>query len=122
MRDAEPIAWAPGPANAAPRSQSLLPVTFDRSELRSILSLYSRQVAAGEWRDYAIAFTRDVAVFAIHRRSSEHPLYRIEKRPKLRHRQGLYAIIAANGLVLKRGHDLERVLMILEKKRLALVD
>ena len=90
-------------------------VSFNRAELRIILDLYARRVAEGEWRDYAIDFLRDKAVFSIFRRTSEVPLYRIEKDPKLARRQGAYAVIAASGLVLKRGHDLTRVLRVLDK-------
>ncbi len=89
-------------------------VSFNRAELRTILDLYARMVAEGEWRDYAIDFTRDKAVFSIFRRTSEIPLYRIEKDPKLARRQGAYAVVAASGLVLKRGHDLARVLRVLD--------
>ena len=92
-------------------------VSFDRRELGVILGLYGRMVAAGEWRDYGIAALREVAVFAIFRRTAEVPLYRIEKRPKLRGRQGLYAVIGAEGQVLRRGHDLAAVLRVLEKLR-----
>lgn len=90
-------------------------IAFDRLELRTIFNLYGRRVAEGEWRDYALDFRRDKAVFSIYRRSSEMPLYRIEKDPKLARRQGAYAVIAASGLVLKRGHDLARVIAVLEK-------
>ena len=90
-------------------------VSFNRAELRTILDLYARKVADGEWRDYAIDFTRDKAVFCVFRRTSEVPLYRIEKDPKLARRQGAYAIVAASGLVLKRGHELARVLRVLDK-------
>lgn len=90
-------------------------VSFDRLELRAIFNLYGRRVAEGEWRDYAIDFRRDKAVFSIYRRSSETPLFRVEKDPKLARRQGIYAVIAATGLVMKRGHDLTRVLAVLEK-------
>ena len=92
-------------------------VCFDRRELGVILGLYGRMVAAGEWRDYGIAALREVAVFAIFRRTAEVPLYRIEKRPKLRNRQGLYAVIGAEGQVLRRGPDLAAVLRVLEKLR-----
>ena len=95
---------------------SVLPqVSFDRVELRTIFNLYGRRVAEGEWRDYAIDFRRDKAVFSIYRRTSETPLYRVEKDPKLARRQGAYAVVAATGLVMKRGHDLARVLAVLEK-------
>jgi len=91
-------------------------ISFDRHELREILNVYGRQVAAGEWRDYAIDALRDKAVFSIFRRSSEVPIYRIEKDPKLARKQGAYSVIAATGLILKRGHDLPRVLAVLDRK------
>lgn len=97
-------------------------VAFDRQELGLILSLYGRMVSAGEWRDYAMSFLRDVAVFSVFRRAAEHPLYRIEKRPRLRNRQGMYAVIGMDGQVLKRGHDLRTVLRVLERKLIRAVD
>jgi Protein of unknown function (DUF2794) len=90
-------------------------VRFNRHELAAILSVYGRQVAAGEWRDYAIHFSRERAVFAILRRTGEAPLFRVEKDPKRAEKQGAYAVIAQGGRVLKRGHDLARVLLVLEK-------
>src|SRR5438105_10400943 len=90
-------------------------VTFSRRELDRILGLYGRMVAAGEWRDYAIDFLKDRAVFSVFRRSSEVPIYRIEKNPRLARRQGIYSIISATGLILKRGHELDRVLGVLDK-------
>lgn len=91
------------------------PVTFHRRELDAILRLYSRMVADGEWRDYAIDHLKDRAVFSVFRRTSEVPLYRIEKNPKLARKQGAFAVIAASGLILKRGQDLEQVLKVLDK-------
>ena len=98
------------------------PVAFHRSELNLILSLYGRMVAAGEWRDYGISSLREVAVFSVFRRTAENPLYRIEKRPKLRNRQGEYAVIGTEGQVLKRGHDLRTVLRVLERKLIRIVE
>ena len=89
-------------------------VSFDRRELQAILALYGRMVAMGEWRDYAISALREVAVFSVFRRTAEFPLYRIEKRPKLRARQGMYAVVGRDGQVLRRGHDLAAVLEVLE--------
>ena len=91
-------------------------VTFNRLELNRILNLYGRMVAEGEWRDYAIDFLKDRAVFSVFRRSSEVPLYRIEKDPKLARKQGAYSVIAASGLILRRGHDLDRVLLVIDRK------
>jgi hypothetical protein len=91
-------------------------VSFDRLELRTILNLYGRKVAEGEWRDYAIDFTPTYAVFSIYRRTSECALYRIEKNPRLARKQGAYAVIAATGLVMRRGHDLARVVDVLDRK------
>src|SRR5262245_30183521 len=90
-------------------------VTFSRRELNRILDLYGRKVAAGEWRDYAIDFLKDRAVFSVFRRSSEVPIYRIEKNPKLERRQGVYSVISASGLVVRRGHELERVLRSIDR-------
>src|SRR5665811_2355574 len=90
-------------------------ISFDRRELSQILNVYGRKVASGEWRDYAIDTLREKAVFSVFRRSSEMPLYRIEKTPRLARRQGAYSVIAAIGLILKRGHDLARVLRALDK-------
>ncbi len=89
-------------------------VTFDRQELQSILNLYGRKVADGEWRDYAIDFLRDRALFSVYKRASERPLYVIEKNPRLRNRQGQYLAMAQDGRVLKRGHELGNVLRALE--------
>ncbi|MDP2738637.1 MAG: DUF2794 domain-containing protein [Pseudorhodobacter sp.] len=97
-------------------------VAFSRAELRAILQVYGRMVAAGEWRDYAMAFLTDVAVFSVFRRAAESPLYRIEKRPRLRARQGQYAVIGTGGQVLKRGHELDVVLRVLERKLIRAVD
>ena len=103
--------------NVAPRSADKaapLQVKFDRRELNAILNLYGRMVAAGEWRDYAIDFLKDRAVFSVFRRSSEVPIYRIEKNPKLARRQGAYAVVSVTGLIVKRGHELDRVLRVLD--------
>jgi hypothetical protein len=96
---------------SAPAAQ----VTFSRRELDRILDLYGRKVAAGEWRDYAIDFLRDRAVFSVFRRSSEVPIYRIEKNPRLSRRQGAYSVISATGLIVRRGHELDRVLRALDR-------
>ncbi|MFN3970000.1 MAG: DUF2794 domain-containing protein [Gemmobacter sp.] len=97
-------------------------VSFDRRELGLILSVYGRMVACGEWRDYGISCLRDLAVFSVFRRTAEHPMYRIEKRPKLRARQGIYAVVGMDGQVLRRGHDLAAVLKVLERKLIRPVD
>lgn len=90
-------------------------VAFDRKELGLILGIYGSHVAEGEWRDYALDFGRDKAVFSIFRRSSEQPLYRVVKDPSLARKQGAYSVIAQGGLILKRGHDLAQVLRVLTK-------
>jgi hypothetical protein len=91
-------------------------VTFDRFELNRILKLYGRMVADGEWRDYAIDFLKERAVFSVFRRASEVPIYRIEKDPRLARKQGIYSVISATGLILRRGHELDRVLLVIDRK------
>ena len=100
-----------GNGSVAPGS----PVTFNRRELDRILGLYGRMVAAGEWRDYAIDFLKDRAVFSVFRRASEVPIYRIEKNPRLARKQGAYSVVSATGLIMRRGHELDRVLRVLDK-------
>jgi hypothetical protein len=96
-------------------------VTFDRRELSQILNIYGRMVVAGEWRDYAMDFLRDRAVFSIFRRTSEVPLFTVVKDPARARKQGMYAVINAQGAVLKRGHELAQVLKVFDKKMLKLV-
>jgi hypothetical protein len=110
----------PSESRAAARHAAAGPlpsrVTFNRVELNRILNLYGRMVADGEWRDYAIDFLRDRAVFSVFRRASEVPIYRIEKDPRLARKQGIYSVISASGLILRRGHELERVLLVIDRK------
>ncbi len=106
----------PTPAPPASGSGHGERITFDRRELSTILRLYGRMVAAGEWRDYAITPGVEAVSFAVFRRSAEVPLYRIEKRPRLRSRQGMYAVIAQGGQILRRGHDLESVLRLFDRR------
>jgi len=114
-----PNEWAIGPKTAG-RSQA--PIFFNPGELVEILSLYGRMVALGEWRDYAIDGLKEAAVFSVFRRSSEIPLYRIEKRPKQAKRQGAYSVISATGHVLKRGQDLTAVLRVFDRRRFRVVE
>ncbi len=123
MSDIEPIVFRPRPSAGAASAAvvagghgRLDPITrFNRKELEAILRVYGRRVAAGDWRDYALDFRRDKAVFSVFRHTSEVPLYRIEKCPDLARRQGAYSVVAASGLIMKRGHDLARVLAVLDK-------
>lgn len=126
MSDIEPIVFRPagegfiqpGQAPTIGRPQI---ISFNRRELDQLLSVYGRRVAEGEWRDYAIDMLRDRAVFSVFRRTAEAPLYRIEKNPRLARRQGVYSVVATTGLILKRGHELCRVLRIFDRHRLELV-
>lgn len=100
----------------ARRARLDVPVTFHRRELDQILRVYGQMVAAGEWRDYAIDHLKDRAVFSVFRRASEVPLFQIVKDPKLARKQGAYSVVAATGLILKRGHELPRVLSVFDSK------
>ena len=113
---------ASAPSNIVPFRAASLQVGFERAELMRILDLYGRMVAAGEWRDYAMNFERDSASFAAFRRTAERPTARIEKRPALRGRQGMWALYGEAGQVLRRGHELAGVLFPLERKLLKLVE
>ncbi len=129
MSETDPIALRPmhsgttlnPPGRSSGERQQNRPVSFTRRELQDILNVYGRNVALGEWRDYAIDMGRDKAVFSIFRRTSEMPLYRVEKNPRLARKQGAYSVVSATGLILKRGADLKRVLAAIDK-RLRLVE
>ena len=79
-------------------------------------------VAAGQWRDYAMDFGRDAASFSAFRRAAERPQVRIEKRPALRGRQGMWTLFGEAGQILKRGHELPGVLSLLERRLLKIVE
>lgn len=98
------------------------PVFFDRRELDQLLRVYGRMVAAGEWRDYAMTGRSDHAEFAVFRRHGDAPVYRIEKRPALRLKQGQWAVIGEGGHVLKRGRDLVQVLRVFDSRRFTVVE
>jgi hypothetical protein len=110
----------PGGPNSPQRAA--LQVGFDRTELSRILDLYGRMVAAGEWRDYAMSFTRDFAMFSAFRRTADVPQMRVEKRPELRGRQGMWTLFGEHGQVLKRGHELAGILAPIERKLVKAVD
>ena len=97
-------------------------VFFERRELDRLLRLYGRMVAQGEWRDYAIDGLKEAAVFSVFRRTSEAPLYRIEKRPALARKQGAWAVIGQGGIILKRGHELEQVLRVFDSRKFQVVE
>ncbi|PZQ64494.1 MAG: DUF2794 domain-containing protein [Phenylobacterium zucineum] len=107
------------PSHSAPRQAG---VFFERRELERILRLYGRMVAAGEWRDYGMDSLPDCAAFSVFRRTSEAPLYRIEKHPALARKQGAWCIVGEGGHILRRGHELEQVLRFFDKGRFSVVD
>ena len=126
MSESEPIRLRPredlrratgGPGGSHGQAhQKAQPITaFNRIELDRILAVYSRYVAAGEWRDYALEMGSEKAVFAVFQRASEYPLFRIEKCPRLARKQGAYSVVTRSGQILKRGHDLDRVLAVLDR-------
>ncbi len=121
MSESEPIQFTPRAEGSRQRSdaggvhETGTITAFNRQELSAIMAVYGRMVAAGEWRDYAIDLNRDKAVFSVFRRTTEYPLYRIEKTPRLARKQGAYSVVSTTGLILKRGHDLARVLAVLDK-------
>jgi len=117
MGTVTPFPLPPGGARSGPTQ-----IAFDRVELARILDLYGRMVAAGHWRDYAMDLGAEAAVFSCFRRAAERPEFRIEKRPALRNRQGMWALIGEQGVVLKRGHELGPVLAPVERRLMKLVE
>ena len=119
MNDIDPIEFRPSHSTGHPgggRPVEMPMVSFSRRELDAILRVYGLQVAANEWRDYAIDMMKDKAVFSVFRRASEVPLYRVEKNPRLARKQGAFSVISATGHILKRGRELDKVLRVLQPK------
>lgn len=90
-------------------------VTFSRSELSRLLSLYSRHVSRGEWRDYAIDHGAGAAVFTVFRRSEDLPAFTITKwapdgRGRKRYR------VSGRFRRLEEGNSLDEVLSIFERR------
>ena len=115
LRSAEIIAFPTTPvvsSGPAPKAPEI--VAFNRKEMMLLLNVYGRKVAEGEWRDYALDMLKDCAYFSIFRRTSERPQFVVEKNPKLRTRQGQFTVTNSEGRVLRRGHELERVLRVFE--------
>ena len=109
-------------SNIAAFPRAVPQTVFDRLELNAILNIYGRMVAAGHWRDYAMDMGREAAIFSAFRRTAERPEYRIEKRPALRQRQGMWVLVGEGGQILKRGQDLQNVLAPVERKLLRIVE
>ena len=103
--------------NSPRKGKGPLQICFDRKELSSILNVYGQMVSKGDWKDYALDTHRDRAIFSVFRKASEEPLYRIEKVPAQRRKQGQFQVVAPGGLILKRGQDLGQVLRVFDKQR-----
>lgn len=122
-REANIITLSNAAAPYQPNQKQPTQIAFDRRELSEILRVYGYRVASGEWRDYALDFQKERAVFSIFKRTSEMPIYQVEKNPKLARKQGAYSVMNASGMILKRGHELRQVLKVLEpRKHLRVVD
>ncbi|MGO9390344.1 DUF2794 domain-containing protein [Rhodoblastus sp.] len=91
-------------------------VGFDRRELQAIFNIYGRMVADGIWRDYAMDFLPNRAIFSIFRHHGEAAYYRIVKEPKGVRKPGAYSIVMQTGLILKRSAELPRLLAAFEKR------
>jgi hypothetical protein len=83
------------------RSMSLISEDTDPSELRA-----AARPAAATSPLNRVTFNRRVL----------NRIYRIEKDPRLARKQGMYSVISATGLILRRGHELDRVLLVIDRK------
>lgn len=89
------------------------PVCFDRHELNQLLSLYSRRVICGEWRDYAIAHGDGMAAFSVFRNAKDGPTYTVIKYAEGTHSGGDY-LVCSGGRRLKRGRSIAEALKVFE--------
>ena len=96
-------------------------VSFNRYELNLILRIYGQMVSRGDWRDYSISSFDSKAVFSIFKRTSENPIYNIEKRPKKQRRNNIYSVKTIDGQIINDGSILEQVLRIFNRRLLKIV-
>ena len=91
-------------------------IFFSKLELTSILSLYSKQVSRGFWKDYALDSQNGTAIFSIFRHTHDKPIYQIiKKRLKGLKSINEFYILKDSGLISK-STDLFTILNKFEKK------
>jgi hypothetical protein len=91
-------------------------IFFSKLELTSILSLYSKQVSKGFWKDYALDTQDGTAIFSIFRHTHDKPIYQIiKKRLKGLKNINEFYILKDSGLISK-STDLFTILNKFEKK------
>ncbi len=89
------------------------PFFFSRHELGRLLQLYSRRVATGDWRDYAIDSDHTIAIFSVFKHTLDTPLYAVSKTRL----QGEYLYAFYQGsLKIYQSQNLDEVLRALEKR------
>ncbi|WP_375595318.1 DUF2794 domain-containing protein [Algihabitans albus] len=96
-----------------PAKKSSKATYFTRTELNQLLSVYSRRVASGEWRDYAIDHRAGIAVFSVFRSTHERPLYAVAKRASGKQ---IEYVVFSDRQRLARAGSLSECLRIFEKK------
>ncbi len=94
-------------------------VHFTRQELNLLLQLYSKRVANGEWRDYAIQHDAARARFMVFRNWLEGPAYSIVKLAPASDGNCVFLVATASGPI-RRGRSLGEVLAHIQS-RLTLV-
>jgi hypothetical protein len=99
----------------AKRQRPSRALRFTRSELHQLLSLYSRRVARGEWRDYAIDQDGGLAAFSVFRHSHERPLYTITKRWSSP-REAVEYLVVRNHCPLAQAPCLDEALSAIEER------
>lgn len=91
-------------------------VFFSKSELTSILSLYSKQVSKGLWKDYALDSQSETAIFSVFRHTHDKPIYQIIKKRFKGLKNKCEFCIIKDAALISKSSDLINILNKLEKK------
>ena len=91
-------------------------IFFSKLELTSILSLYSKQVSKGHWRDYALDSKIDNAIFSVFKHSQDKPTYQIIKNSQKGFRNKPIFFIKKGEEIIGKSNNLVILLSNFEKK------
>ena len=90
-------------------------VFFDREDLNHLLGVYSRQVARGVWRDYAIDHRSNMAIFSIFKRSQEQAIFTVTKVLLRGDKEPNYVLLSRNRQI-KSSRDLGQIVEVLQRQ------
>ena len=93
---------------------------FSKSELTKILKCYSVGVSKGNWKDYAIDFNKNEAIFLIYKHSLASPDCILSKLKERRRRKITYKLSISNKKY-KKFNNIDELISSLKRKQIKLI-